>query len=64
MGKNTVQVPMTNGKMVIQITHWTQILIVLHKKITKLNYKKNINIVVKLLQENNITPKAISISLR
>ena len=37
------------------------ILIVLHTKIPKLNDKKNIDIVVKMLQENYITPnKAIS----
>ena len=33
-------------------------------KIPKLNNKKNIDIVVKMLQENYITPKAISILLR
>ena len=40
------------------------ILIALHTKISKLNDKKNIDIVVKMLQENDITPKAILISLR
>ena len=32
---------------------------VLHTKIPKLNDKKYIDIVVKMLQENDITPKAI-----
>ena len=40
------------------------ILIVLHTKIPKLHDKKNIDVVVKMLQDNNITPKAISTSLR
>ena len=40
------------------------ILIVLHTKILKLNNKKNIDIVVKMLQEKGITPKAILLSLR
>ena len=40
------------------------ILIVLHAKIPKLNDKKNIDTVAKMLQENNITPKATVISLR
>ena len=37
------------------------ILIVLHTEIAKINDKKNIDIVVKMLEENDITPKAISI---
>ena len=40
------------------------ILIVLHTKIPKLNDKKNSDIVPKVLQENDVTLKAISISLR
>ena len=40
------------------------ILIVLHTKIPKLTDKKNIDIVPKVLQENDVTLKAISISLR
>ena len=40
------------------------ILIVLPTTIPKLNDTKNIDIVAKMLQENDITPKAISISLR
>ena len=40
------------------------ILIVLHMKIQKLNDKKIIDIVVKMLQENDATPKAILISSR
>ena len=38
--------------------------IVLHTKIPKLDDKNNVDIVVKMLQENDITPKVISISLR
>ena len=37
------------------------IMIELHAKIPKLNGKKNIDIVVKMLQENDLTPKATSI---
>ena len=40
------------------------ILIVLHMKIPRLNDKKNIDLVVKMLQENDMTLKAISISSR
>ena len=40
------------------------ILIVLPKKIPILNDKINTDIAAKMLQENNSTPKAISISLR
>ena len=40
------------------------ILIVLYTKIPKLNDEKNIDIVPKVLQENDVTLKAISISLR
>ena len=40
------------------------ILIVLHTKIPKINDKKSIDINIKLIQENDITPKAISILLR
>ena len=40
------------------------ILIVLHTKTPKINDKKNIDIFLKMLQENDITPKAISILLR
>ena len=40
------------------------ILIVLHTKIPKINDKKSIDAVVRMLQENDITPKAISILLR
>ena len=40
------------------------ILIVLHTKIPRLNDKKNLNIIVKMLQENDITLKVISILLR
>ena len=40
------------------------ILIVLHTKIPKINDKKSIDINIKLMQENDITPKAISILLR
>ena len=40
------------------------ILIVLHMKIPRRNDKKNIDLVVKMLQENDMTLKAISISLQ
>ena len=38
--------------------------IVLHMKFPKLNDKKNIGIAVKMLQDNDITPKTILIPLR
>ena len=40
------------------------IMIVLHLKIPRRNDKKNTDIVVKMLQENDMTLKAISISLQ
>ena len=40
------------------------ILIALHTKIPKLNDKKNIDMVVKMLQEIHIITKAISTSIR
>ena len=40
------------------------ILIVLLTKKPKVNDKKSIDIVIKMIQENSITPKAISILLR
>ena len=40
------------------------IMIVLHSKIPRRNDKKNTDIVVKMLQENDMTLKAISISLQ
>ena len=43
---------------------WKNVLIVLHTKIPKLNDKKKIDIVVKMLQENDVTLKPISILLR
>ena len=71
MGRNAVQILMTNGKEIVQITPRARISfknkniwIVLHTKIPKLNDKKNIDIVVRMLQVNDVTPKAISISLR
>ena len=71
MGRNAVQILMTNGKEIVQITPQARIsfknkniLVVLHTKIPKLNDKKNIDIVVKMLQVNDVTSKAISISLR
>ena len=103
MGRNAVQIPVTNGKVVVQITPRAQIsfnfslkssfckkkkketknvktnkltstpliflnlenrniIIVLHTKTPKLNDKKNIDIVVKMLQGNNNAPNVISIS--
>ena len=102
MGRNAVQIPVTNGKVVVQITPRAQIsfnfslkssfcekkketknvktnkltstpliflnlenrniIIVLHTKTPKLNDKKNIDIVVKMLQGNDNAPNVISIS--
>ena len=55
---------LTNTPLIFLNRENINILIVLHTKIPKLNDKKNIDIVVKMLQENDITLKAISISLR
>ena len=55
---------LTNTPLIFLNLESRNILIVLHAKIPRLNDKKNIDIVVKMLQENDITLKAISISLR
>ena len=55
---------LTNTHLIFLNTENRNILIVLHTKTPKLNGKKNINIVVNMLQENDIAPKAISMSLR
>ena len=54
--KNTALIYLNLGKR--------NTLIVLHMKFPKLNDKKNIGIVVKMLQVNDITPKTILIPLR
>ena len=55
---------LTNIPLIFLSLENRNILIVLHTKILKLNNKKNIDIVVKMLQEKGITPKAILLSLR
>ena len=55
---------LTNIPVIFLSLENRNILIVLHTKILKLNNKKNIDIVVKMLQEKGITPKAILLSLR
>ena len=55
---------LTNTSLIFLNLERRNILMVLHTKIPKFNDKKNIDIVTKMLQENEITPKAISISLR
>ena len=55
---------LTNIPVIFLSLENRNILIVLHTKILKLNNKKNIDIVVKMLQEKCITPKAILLSLR
>ena len=49
--------------MFLNLEH-RNILIVLHMEIPNLNGKNNIDIVTKMLQGNDITPKAILMSLR
>ena len=61
--KNVKPDILTNTPLIFLNLENRNILIVLHTKIPKLHDKKKIDIVVKMLQEN-ITPKAISISLR
>ena len=48
---------LTNTPLIFLNLENRNILIVLHTKIPKLNDKKNIDIVTKMLQENDITPK-------
>ena len=55
---------LTNTPLIFLNLENRNILIVLHSNIPKLNDKKNINKVDKMLQENDIAPKTISISLR
>ena len=55
---------LTNTPLIFLNLENRNVLIVLHSNIPKLNDKKNINKVDKMLQENDITPKTISISLR
>ena len=50
----------TNTPLIFLNLENRNILIVLRTKISKLNDKKNIDIVAKMLQENVITLKAIS----
>ena len=62
--KDVKTIILTNTPLIFLNLENRNILIVLHTKIPRLNDKKNIDIVVKMLQENDITLKAISISLR
>ena len=55
---------LTNTLLIFLNHEKRNILIVLHTKNPKLNDKRNIGIVVKMLQEIDMTLKAISISLR
>ena len=55
---------LTNTPLIFLNLENINILIVLHTKIPRLNDKKNTDIVLKILQENDITLKAISTSLR
>ena len=54
----------TNTPLIFLNLENRNILLVLHMNIPKLNGKKNINKVDKMLQENDIAPKTILISLR
>ena len=62
--KNVKTNILTNTPLIFLNLENRNILIVLHRKIPRLNDKKNTDIVVKMLQENDITLKAILISLR
>ena len=55
---------LTNTPLIFLNLENRNVLIVLHSNIPKLNDKKKINEVDKMLQENDIAPKTISISLR
>ena len=52
---------LTNTPLIFLIIENRNILIVLHKKLPRLNDKKNIDIVVKMLLENDITLKSIGL---
>ena len=52
---------LTNTHLIFLNLENRNIMIELHAKIPKLNDKKNTDIVVKMLQENDLTPKATSI---
>ena len=62
--KNVKTNILTNTSLIFLNHENRNILIVLHTKIPQLKDKKNIDIVVKKQQKNDITLKAISISLR
>ena len=62
--KNVKTNILTNTPLIFLNLENRNILIVLRTKIPRLNDKKNVDIVVKMIQENDITLKAISISLR
>ena len=62
--KNVKTIILTNTPLIFLNLENRNILIVLHTKIPRLYDEKNIDIVVKMLQENVIMRKAISISLR
>ena len=53
---------LTNTPLIFLNLENRNIIIVLHTKTPKLNDKKNIDIVVKMLQGNNNAPNVISIS--
>ena len=54
---------LTNTPLIFLNLRDRNVLIVLHRKIPRLNDKNNTDIVFKMLQENDITLKAISTSL-
>ena len=62
--KNVKTNILTNTPLIFLNLENRNILIVIHSKIPRLNDKKNTDIVAKMLQENDITLKAISILLR
>ena len=62
--KNVKPNILTNTLLIFLNLENRNILIVLQTKIPKPNDKKNTDIVVKMLPENDSTPKAISTSLR
>ena len=62
--KNVKTNILTNTPLIFLNLEKRNILIVIHSKIPRLNDKKNTDIVAKMLQENDIALKAISILLR
>ena len=61
--KNVKTNILTNTPLIFLILEKRNILIVSHTKIPRVNDKRNIDIVVKMLQENDINPLSASVAI-